>query len=67
MIENANVRYILISYNNEGLLTTERLKNICQEYAVNGSFKLYEIDYRRYNNVGTTPGGVMEQLYFFEK
>lgn len=67
MIENANVRYILISYNNEGLLSTERLSAVCRDYAVNDSFRLCEIDYRRYNNVGTTPGGVTEQLYFFEK
>lgn len=67
MIENANVQYVLISYNNEGLLSTERLSAICREYAVGGSFALHEMDYRRYNNVGTTPGGVTEQLYFFEK
>lgn len=67
MIENADVRYILISYNNEGLLSTQRLSEICREYAVNNSFALHEIDYRRYNNAGTTPGGVTEQLYFFEK
>lgn len=67
MIEAANVRYVLISYNNEGLLSTERLSAICQEYAVNHSFYLQEIDYRRYHNVGTTQSGVMEQLYFFEK
>lgn len=67
MIEAANVRYVLISYNNEGLLATDRLSAICREYAVNNSFHLYEIDYRRYNNAGTTPGGVTEQLYFFEK
>lgn len=67
MIEAANVRYVLISYNNEGLLSTERLSAICQEYAVNQSFCLHEIDYRRYNNAGTTQKGVIEQLYFFEK
>ncbi len=67
MIENANVRYILISYNNEGLLTTERLSELCREYAINNSFRLTEIDYRRYNNAGTVNRGVREQLYFFEK
>jgi len=67
MIDNAHVRYILISYNNEGLLPTERLSAICQEYAINNSFELHEIGYRRYNNAGTTPGDVIEQLYFFEK
>ncbi len=67
MIETANVRYILISYNNEGILTTERLSALCQEYAINDSFELHEINYRRYSNAGTTSGGVIEQLYFFEK
>lgn len=67
MIEAANVRYVLISYNNEGLLSTERLSSICREYAVNHSFYLKEIDYRRYNNAKATRRDVMEQLYFFEK
>ena len=67
LIENANVRYILISYNNEGLLSTEQLSSICQDYAINNTFVFQEIDYRRYSNAGTTPRGVTEQLYFFEK
>lgn len=67
MIQQADVRYVLISYNNEGLLSTERLKELCQEYAVPDSFHLTEINYRRYNNIGTTSGRVFEQLYFFEK
>lgn len=67
MIENANVRYVLISYNNEGLLSMEKLSDICRDYAINNSFKLHEIDYRRYKNAGTAPKGVLEQLYFFEK
>ncbi len=67
MIENANVQYVLISYNNEGLLSTERLSALCQEYAVHNTFCLNEINHRRYNNAGTNPGGVTEQLYFFEK
>ncbi len=67
LIENAQTRYILISYNNEGLLSTEQLTSLCCEYAKINTFQLYEIDYRRYNNAKTTYGGVMEQLYFFEK
>lgn len=67
LIENANTRYLLISYNNEGLLSTERLSSLCRKYAVNDSFKLHKIDYRKYKNTGTTSGRVTEQLYFFEK
>ncbi len=67
MIEKANVRYVLISYNNEGILPAEVLSALCRDYAVEGSFCLKEMNYRRYNNAGTRPGGVKEQLYFFEK
>lgn len=67
MIERANVRYVLISYNSEGLLAKERLSDICREYAVCGTFQMREIDYRRYKNASAASNGVTEQLYFFEK
>ncbi len=67
LIENAKVRYVLISYNSEGLLSTEVLSKICKEYAKTGTFRLFEMSYRRYNNAKTKPGSVKEQLYFFEK
>lgn len=67
MIEEAKVKYILISYNNEGLLSTDALSKICEDYTETGTFKLTEIDYRRYNNASTKKSGVKEQLYFFKK
>jgi adenine-specific DNA-methyltransferase len=67
MIQAANVRYIVISYNSEGLLSKEQLSSICLEFAVKNSFQLKEIPYRRYNNFSTNAGNVNEQLYFFEK
>lgn len=67
MIQNANVRYIIISYNSEGLLSKEQLSSICLDFAKKNSFFCKDIDYRRYNNVGTKSGRVTEQLYFFEK
>lgn len=67
MIERSKVRYVLISYNNEGLLSRDDLSALCREYATRGSFHVTDIEYRRYNNAGTKPQGVMEQLYFFEK
>ena len=67
MIQNANVRYVVISYNSEGLLSKEQLSEICLEFAVKKSFYCHDIDYRRYNNIGTKSRRVTEQLYFFEK
>ncbi len=67
MIKNANVRYIIISYNTEGLLSKEKLSEICLEFAVKKTFHCRDIDYRRYNSVATKAHRVTEQLYFFEK
>lgn len=67
MIQNANVRYVVISYNSEGLLSKEKLSEICLEFAVKKSFQYKEITYRRYNNVSTKARNVNELLFFFEK
>lgn len=67
MIQNANVRYVIISYNSEGLLSKEQLSEICLEFAIRKTFRCHDIDYRRYNNVSTKSHRVTEQLYFFEK
>lgn len=68
MIEDANVKYVVISYNNEGLLSTEELMEICKLYAKKDTFKLVELDYRRYKSkIPNNKKGLCEQLYFFEK
>ena len=68
MIELANVRYVVISYNNESLLSTNELSEICKCYAKNNTFELIEIDYRRYKSkIPNSKVGLKEQLYYFEK
>lgn len=67
MIQNANVRYVVISYNSEGLLSKEQLSKICLKFAVKNSFQCKEILYRPYSNVGTKLRSVNELLFFFEK
>jgi adenine-specific DNA-methyltransferase len=68
MIRKANVKYIIISYNNEGLINTEELADLCKKYAIEGTFKLIEIPYRRYKSkVPNNKTGLVEQLYCFEK
>lgn len=68
MIRDCKSRYILISYNNEALLSTEELSEICRRYAVNDSFKLFEYDYRRYKNkIPNNTKGLKEQLYLLRR
>jgi len=68
MIRDCKSKYILISYNNESLLSTEKLSEICQKYAMNNSFKLFEYDYRRYKNkIPNNNIGLKEQLYVLRR
>jgi len=68
LIKNTNSSYILVSYNNEGLLSTAELTEILQKYARTGTFKLFEYNYRRYKNkIPNNADGLKEQLYFIEK
>ena len=68
MIRDCQCKYILISYNNEALLSTEELSKICKKYAVDDSFKLFEYDYRRYKNkIPNHTKGLKEQLYLLRR
>lgn len=68
LVRDCKCKYILISYNNEGLLSTSELSDICAQYAVGNSFKLFEYDYRRYKNkIPNNKPGLKEQLYFLRR
>lgn len=68
LIKETKCRYILISYNNEGIISTSKLSELCQSYAVDNSFKLFEFPYRRYKNkIPNNSVGLKEQLYLLKK
>lgn len=68
LIRDCQSRYLLISYNNEGIIGTEDLSELCKKYAVKNSFQLIEIDYRRYKNkIPNNKAGLKEQLYFLRR
>lgn len=67
LLQNLNCRYIVISYNNEGLLSTEELATIVQAHGVADTFHLFEYPYRRYKNkIPNNTEGLKEQLYFIQ-
>ena len=68
MIRDCHSKYILISYNNEALLSTEALSDICRRYAKGDSFRLFEYSYRRYKNkIPNNTAGLREQLYLLRR
>lgn len=68
LLSTINSRYLLLSYNNEGLLTTEEMTRIFLESGIASTFRLFEFDYRRYKNkIPSNKRGLKEQLYFIQK
>lgn len=68
LIKKAKCKYILVSYNNEGILKTEEIEEILKKYGDEETFKLYEYSYRRYKNkIPNNEKGLKEQLYFIKK
>lgn len=67
LIAKADVGRIVISYNNEGLIPTKDLTEICRSYSKEDSFRLEELPYRRYKSHSNGSDVVLEQLYMFDK
>jgi len=67
LIENANFKYIFLSYNNEGLMSENEIKTILSQY---GKYDLFTTDYQRFkadNNRTHTANATIEYLYVLEK
>ena len=64
LIKNVKSRYIIISYNNEGLLDIETLKTILKE---KGDIKLYKIQYNKFKaQQSVTKKHTEEYLWFID-
>lgn len=68
LLETLNCRYLLLSYNNEGLLSTEEMSQLLLDVGMSDTFQLFEYDYRRYKNkIPNNKAGLKEQLYLIQK
>jgi adenine-specific DNA-methyltransferase len=67
IVRNARYKYLLLSYNSEGIMPQKSIKSILKKY---GDVKLVEIDYRRYksNNNGDSKHKktIQEQVYLLK-
>ena len=67
LIKNANFKHIFLSYNNEGIIPTNTIKEIMEKY---GKYKLIEKDYKRFkadSNREYKSDVVKEQLHVLNK
>lgn len=67
LIKNAKFKYIFLSYNNEGLMSVEEIKNIMSKYGhydlVKTEYQRFKADSKRFNKADTT----IEYLHVLEK
>jgi adenine-specific DNA-methyltransferase len=62
LINSTNTHYLLISYNNEGLLSIEELKKILLK---KGSVKLYKIQYNKFKAQQSVDKKFVEEYVWF--
>ena len=68
LIANAKFKHIVMSYNTDGLMTTEQIANIMRKYEVPGSFRLYSVPYRKYKGkLDQTKKLLYEHVFVIEK
>lgn len=68
LIYKINAKYILLSYNTEGLLTHEEIIDVLEKYGKQETLDYKYIDYQRYKNAHTNKNkNLKEILYFVEK
>jgi len=72
LIKNANFKYIFLSYNNEGLMSQDEVKNIMKKYAKNGNYDLRTKEYQRFKadkteNRNHKANSTFEYLHIIEK
>ena len=68
LIRKTNSRYIILSYNTEGLLSHDEIINVLEKYGKKESIDYKFIDYKRYKNAQTNKNkNLKEVLYFVEK
>ena len=67
LIKNANFKYIFLSYNNEGIIQPNQIREICEKY---GKYEVFTKSYRRFkadNNRTQKANSTTEYLHFLEK
>lgn len=67
MIRDIDSRYIILSYNSNGILSDKQIIQLCKRYSLNGKVKKVEIDYSRYSNSRSEKKDNTEFLFVFEK
>lgn len=64
LVKSSKTKFVIMSYNNEGLVTKDKILEIMKKY---GEVKCEEIPYERYNRIKDNSSNVVEYLFTLKK
>ena len=67
LIEHAKFTNIVLSYSSDGLMTSEQIEKIIKKHSIAGSYKKYEIPYRKYKSKITKETHVLSEYLFYAR
>ena len=68
LMKNSKFKYIILSYNSEGLMNKDKIEEIMKKYGKPETYALIEIPYRRFRSrSANAKHSVLEYLFFIEK
>lgn len=68
LVCSARFKYIVFSYNTDGIMDVNEIGKIFQKYAKEGTFKLYKIPYKRFKSrTLVNESDLFELIFFIEK
>ena len=67
LISNANFKYLIMSYNNEGIIDEKIIEVLFKKYGDKKTYKKYEFPYRRYNRTNDNNVKKVNEIMFFIK
>ena len=65
LVKKAKFKHIILSYSNEGLMSIADIEKILKKYGQKGSFKMYEIPYRRFKSSRKSSNKDLKELLFY--
>lgn len=67
LVKDAKFKHLIISYNNEGLMSKKDIENILKSFCKSSTYKLYEVPYRRFKSRSTNFNGKIKEFLFYIK
>ncbi len=65
LIKNAQFKHIILSYSTDGLMSVSEIEEVMKKYGKEGTFKIYEIPYRRYKSRNATLTDQLKELLVY--